>query len=59
MMHITLEMIDAAARHLRETTQSGKSLTAWDKLPKGGKKKWMVLAASTLAAAKREWEKSA
>lgn len=51
----TEAMIDAAAKHLRETTQSAKgalvSLKKWDQLPKAAKRKWIDLATSTLRAA--------
>lgn len=45
------QRIDRAARHLRETLQSGKRLTPWEATPKATKKKWLALAESTLRAA--------
>lgn len=48
---ITPEMIDRAARHLRETQQAGKKLTPWADLPNSPKRKWIELARGTLNAA--------
>jgi hypothetical protein len=45
------EAIDAAAKHLRETLQSGKKLTPWDATLKATKKKWIALAEGALGAA--------
>lgn len=51
-MNITPEMIDAAAKFLRETHGAGKMLTPWDRTPNSTKKKWIKLATGTLEAAK-------
>lgn len=48
---MTAEMIDAAARHLRETMHGGKRLTPWAETAKATKKKWLVLAEGALRAA--------
>lgn len=47
------EQIDAAAQYLRETLQAGKLLTPWPDTPKATKKKWILLATGTLAAAEK------
>jgi hypothetical protein len=43
--------IDAAAKFLRETQQSGKALTPWSMTPTATKKKWLALAQGALVAA--------
>jgi hypothetical protein len=43
--------IDEAARHLRETLQSGKALRPWTITDKATKKKWVALAEGTFRAA--------
>jgi len=45
------DQIDSAAKHLRDTLQAGKRLTPWADTPRATKRKWLILAASTLAAA--------
>jgi len=42
--------VDAAAKYLRETQQSGKRLTPWESTPNATKKKWLALAEGTLKA---------
>lgn len=51
MITMTERQIDAAARYLRETQQSGKMLTPWERVPHVTKKKWLTLAEGTLRAA--------
>jgi hypothetical protein len=53
---VTEAMVDAAAKHLRETMQACKKLTPWETAPKVTKKKWLALAAGTLEAALSEPE---
>ena len=53
MSEITPEQIDAGAKYLRETTQAGKNLLAWDRLPKSAKRKWVALSEGVLRAAAR------
>jgi len=43
--------IDRAAKHLRDTQQSGKRLTPWEDTPRATKRKWVALAEGTLEAA--------
>lgn len=50
-MNVTDEMVDAAARYLRETMQAGKKLTPWPVTLKATKRKWLDLARGTLDAA--------
>jgi len=48
---ITPEMIDAGAKHLRESAGAGKQMTPWNVTLKSTKKKWLALSESTLRAA--------
>lgn len=48
---ITAEMIDAGAKHLRESAGAGKRLTPWDVTLKSTKKKWLLLSEGMLRAA--------
>lgn len=51
VLAVTEIEIDEAARYLRETLQSGKSLKPWSITDKGIKKKWLKLAQGTIEAA--------